>query len=471
MTHPRRQVLLLVAVGALAAAMVSPAVASAHGLVGRQDLPLPKWLFGWAGVTVLVVSFLGLAALWQRPRLQDVRARTIAVVPRAVEVVCGAIGVGVFAVVVSAGFSGAQSDQDNILPTTVFVLFWIGVPFVSLVLGDVFALFNPWRAVGRAAGWIVSRFGAPPEPLAYPERLGRWPAAVGILAFAWVELAYPDNTDPSQLGVLALVYAGIQLIGMSLYGERTWSARGDGFGVYFGLIARLSPFEWSDRRLKLRTPLSGEVGLDMLPGTVALICVAIGTTSFDGFSQGATWNSIQQWAIPKVTELGFNAEHATEIVWTIGIMAAVGIVAGLYRLGIQGIRGVDRTRDATTLSRLFGHTLVPIALAYVVAHYFSLLAYQGQAAWRLASDPLGRGSDIFGTATATIDYTWVTATGIWYIQVAALVMGHVAGLVLAHDRAIAMYDDPRTATRSQLWMLGVMVSFTCLALYLLTSTD
>jgi hypothetical protein len=150
--------------------------------------------------------------------------------------------------------------------------------------------------------------------------------------------------------------------------------------------------------------------------------------------------------------------------------ANVGLIAGLYRCGAAGMHDVDRTHPTGELTARFAHTLVPIALAYVVAHYFSLLAYQGQAVDYLVSDPLGNGSNLFGTAAMGIDYTWVTATGIWYVQVGALVLGHVAGLTLAHDRALATYREPRTATRSQYWMLAVMVAFTSLGLWLLSAT-
>ena len=109
--------------------------------------------------------------------------------------------------------------------------------------------------------------------------------------------------------------------------------------------------------------------------------------------------------------------------------------------------------------------------AYVVAHYFSLLAYNGQDVLRLASDPLGTGADLLGTADATIDYSVVSATAIWYVQVGALVAGHVAGLVLAHDRALALYGDHRAASRSQVVMLVVMVCFTVLGLWLLSEAN
>jgi hypothetical protein len=120
-------------------------------------------------------------------------------------------------------------------------------------------------------------------------------------------------------------------------------------------------------------------------------------------------------------------------------------------------------------ARAFSHTLIPIAAGYLVAHNFSLLAYNGQDLWRLGNDPLGKGSDLFGGADAGIDYGVVSATGIWYVQVGALVLGHVAALVLAHDRALELYGSAKQATRSQVVMLVLMVAFTCLGLWLLSA--
>jgi hypothetical protein len=320
--------------------------------------------------------------------------------------------------------------------------------------------------------WLAGRAGAEaPAPLAYPTWLGRWPAALGILAFAWVELVYVNKDDPNKLAILAVAYAAIQLVGMSLYGIETWLDRADAYGVYFGLFARLSPLHWRDGELAVRRPLEGVVQLDPVPGTVALLCTMIGTTSFDGFSQGPLWTSIVPHLQSFFQTVGLSAEPALEAGYTVGLLAVVGVISGLYRLGIMGMRSVGEDHDATELSRRFVHSLVPIALAYVVAHYFSLLAYQGQAAVALASDPLGHGSNIFGTAGITIDYNVIGATGVWYVQVVALVLGHASGLALAHDRALALYRAPQRATRSQYWMLAVMVAFTSLGLWLLSAAN
>lgn len=465
------------AAAALAAAglVVLPGAASAHGLVGKQDLPIPRWLFAWGAAVVLVVSFVGLAVLWPKPRLVAAPERRVSRLPAALEVACGAIGIAVFAVSVYAGFAGVQSATANLLPTMVYVVFWVAFPFAALIVGyDVFAAFNPWRAVGRAAGWAFGRArrGDAPAPLAYPAWLGQWPAAFVILAFAWLELVYTSKDDPSKLAVLATLYFAIQLVGMSLFGVGAWERNADGFGVYFGYFARISPLRWHRRGLSVRPLLSGVAKIVPVAGTAALLCVGIGTTSFDGMSQGGIWTSTEGIA-PKLQQrfvnLGFSGEVALEITFTIGLLGMVALVAAVYRLGVLGMRSVDRTKDAAMLTRTFSTSLVPIALAYVVAHYFSLLVYQGQAMAYLVSDPLGHGADLFGTAGRTIDYSLIGANGVWYVQVAALVLGHAAGLTLAHDRALMVYDRPRAAARSQYWMLAVMVGFTSLGLFILSA--
>jgi hypothetical protein len=469
-----RRRLALFAALALSATLALPASALAHGLVGKQDLPIPRWLFAWAAAGVLVVSFVGLAVLWPRPRLEQARERPVLTVPAALEVLCGALGVAAFVVVVWAGYAGIQSATANLAPTAIYVAFWVGIPFATLLLGDVFAAFNPWRAAARGVAWVYRRArrgGEPPAPMAYPAWLGRWPAALGILAFAWVELVYVNKDDPSQLATMALLYAAVQLVGMSLYGIDAWSRNADAFGLYFRLFSMLSPLHWRARTLYVRPPLAGAPRLKAGPGTVAMLCTMIGTVSFDGLSQGSLWTG-QGGIAPDLQQrfinLGFSGEVALEIAFTIGLLTMVGLISGLYRLGVLGMRSIGGG-DATDLSRRFVHSLIPIALAYVVAHYFSLLMYQGQAMAYLVSDPLGHGSDLFGTASSTINYNLVGANGVWYVQVVALVLGHACGLTLAHDRALVVFDNPRDATRSQYWMLAVMVAFTSLGLWLLSA--
>ncbi|CAN5459358.1 hypothetical protein BH20ACT17_BH20ACT17_04790 [soil metagenome] len=476
MTRCRPLALCAVAAALLIAVVAAPEAALAHGGgVGREDLPIPKWLFGWAASIVLIASFVGLAVLWQRPRLEQPAERRLASVPRLLEPICGAIGVGLFVLVVYAGLAGTQESTSNITFTFIFYApFWVALVPASVLFGDVFKAFNPWRAFGRGVAWIATKVSRDrlPAPLPYPPRLGHWPAVATVLAFVWIELVYEGSTDPSKLAVLALAYFAVQLIGMSLYGIESWSRYGDGFSVYFGLFARISPLRWERGALFARMPLSGLTTLVVVPGTVALLCTMIGTTSFDGFSQGPTWQTIQPELIKAIIAIGIEQTSAITIADTLGLVSAVLIITGLYMLGVAGMRRDAHVGLSTReLAGRFAHSLVPIAFAYVLAHYFSALWFNAQGLVYLASDPLGTGSDLFGTADSAIDFNSISPNAIWYVQVGALVLGHVAGLILAHDRALVTFKDLRTATRSQYWMLAVMIAFTSLGLWLLSATS
>ncbi len=473
----RSRIVALTGAMSLAGLVLAPQ-ASAHGIVGVQDLPIPRWLFGWAATIVLVLSFVALAVLWPKPKLQETRERRLLSIPRFLDPLCGALGVFAFGAVVYAGLAGSEVASANLAPTAIYVTAWVGVVFAALLFGDVWAAFSPWRALGRLGGWVAQRLAGDglPEPMPYPERLGRWPAAIGLVAFAWVELVWTRGDEPVVLAVLAIAYAVVMLVGMSLYGVEAWTRNADAFGVYFALFAKIAPLRWERGAVYGRPPLGGLPRMDAGPGTLAVLLAAIGITTFDGFSEGPVWTDVAPELTDAISSLGFAQATALQFAFTIGLLLIIGLVAGLFWLGIKGMQTVSKAYDAPRLAREFAHTLVPIAAAYIVAHYFSLLAYQGQAMGYLISNPLGDAlapgdGGLLGTAQWTIDYGWVGANAIWYVQVGALVLGHVAGLILAHDRAIALYGSAREATRSQYWMLAVMVAFTSLGLWLLSAAN
>ncbi len=452
----------------------------AHGIVGRSDLPIPAWLFGWAAALVLVVSFVALAVLWPQPRLQDGGFRALptglsrVLTSRVVEVICGAIGVGLLFLVVYSGLSGLQVATANFAPNFVFVVFWVGLVPVSALLGDVFRAFNPWRALGRTVAWISQTAAREPlpAPLTYPERLGYLPAAVGLFAFTALELVSSSGSEPENVAIATLVYSAVTFVAMALYGVEAWVSRGEAFSVYFGLFARLSPWVRRGGRLGLRKPLSGLAAFEALPGSALVLAVMIGTVTFDGAGEGPVWTRISPRLADAFRSLGLSPEKALEAAFFVGLCLGVALIYGFYRLGVGGAASVGGGFSPRQLSRTFVHTLVPIATAYVMAHYLTFLLYQGQAMRFLVSNPLGRdGTDIFGTAGQSINYGVIGATSAWYYQVALVVAGHVAALILAHDRALVTYDQPRLAVRSQYWMLVVMVGFTSLALWLLAQSN
>jgi hypothetical protein len=421
---------------------------------------------------VLLLSFVALGALWPDPQLERSLPRRVLTLPAAFEVLCGVLGVTTFALLVYCGLAGTRIGTRNLTPAAVYVVVWVGLVPISAGLGDVFALFNPWRAAARGAATLVGRLapGRVGPPLPYPDRLGRWPAALGILGFAWLELVYVQRSDPATLAMLMLVYATVQLLGMAFYGVERWSTRADAFGVYFGLFARLSALDLRGREVWRRRPLSGAASLVVLPGTTALLFTMLGSTSFDGLSSTVMWRELAPKLEHALTSLGVAPRPASELVGTLGLAAMIGVVAGVYAIGVRGVHAAREVHlSLDELRARFVHTLIPIAFAYVLAHYFTFLVYQGQAIGFLVSDPLGHGNNLFGTAYATIDYHLLSRAAVWYLQVGALVCGHVAAIVLAHDRSLALFPDRRVATRSQQWMLTAMVGFTSLGLWLLAS--
>jgi hypothetical protein len=464
---PRRLGAALAA-GLAAAVVAAPAPAAAHGLVGRTDLPMPQWLFAWAACIVLVLSFVALAALWRTARMEGAGERALGRIPRRLEPAAGGLGIALFAFVVWCGLAGAQDPVSNLTPTVVWVLLWVGVAFASALLGNVFGAVNPWRAAARGVAWAAARAGVARRPRPYPARLGYWPAALGLLAFAWCELGLTSRDDPAVLAWLMLAYAAAMGLGMWVYGIEAWCRRADPLGVYFALLARLAPLGVRGRTLVLRAPLTGTTALEPAAGLLGVLVVMLGSTTFDGFSNGGIWADIAGPAVDGLGSLGIGSGLADELLAVGGLALCVLVVAALYRIGIGGMAGAAGMGERE-LGLRFAHTLLPIAAAYVVAHYFSLLLYQGQASVALASDPLGRGADVLGTATWAVDYGVISAAGIWYVQVAALVLGHVGGLLLAHDRALVLWRGDRAAVTSQYWMLGVMVGFTSLGLWLLSS--
>jgi hypothetical protein len=466
------------ALAAPIAALAYPSPASAHALVSRQDLPIPAWLFAWGASVVLIASFFALSVLWKKPRFESEdwrplgngEGQTNAALRVVFEVAAGAAAVFLLGLTIWSGLHGTVAPDRNFSLTFVFVTFWLGFAVLSVALGDVFPPFSPWRAIGRSVGGIFKAIsGQRPLHLDYPEWLGRWPAAVGLVAFVFLEVVYGEGSisgglTPHDTAVAALAYSVFTLAMMSLFGTEEWSRKGETFSVYFNMFSQLSIFEMRDGRLGRRKLFSGAAHWATIPGSIAVVVASIATTSFDGAQEGALKDPIAStFGRLSKTSLSLpNALRATDLIYL--VLCVIG-VAALFLIGVQGMRTIRNAPPVKKLRQGFAHTLIPIAFAYLVAHYFSLFVFQEQAQFTyLLTHPLG-------STTGSIDYRVISVNSIWYVQVAALVIGHVCGLAMAHDRATAYWGDYKQASRSQLWMLAVMVGFTCFGLYLLSQAN
>lgn len=442
-----------IVVGFIVGFVLSPGVADAHGIGGRGDLPVPLEFFLVGAAVALVVSFVALAVLWPEPRLQNgpldrpLSARWLRPVASLLSVV-GLVG---FGMVMLAGIFGDDRGLNNVAPVLVWVYFWLVIPFLSVFAGDLWQHINPWRGIGRIARlWKKER----PELLT---KLGVWPATVGFVAFTWLELVFADPARPRVVAGAALFYTIYLVYAMAWAGRETGLEIGDAFTTYNALIGGIAPVGHDHDRggLVWRGWLRTLPAVRERPGLTVFVVAMIGTVSYDGLSNTVWWRDLVGRA---ATSQWFG---------TLALLATIAIIGGGYWLAswVAARLAPGGDLSATAVARSFAHTLVPIALAYAVAHYFTLVIFEGQLLFSAISDPLGFGWDLFGTADWRVNF-WLSPTVIWYTQVAAIVGGHVAAVVLAHDRSLAVFPREH-ATKSQYAMLGLMVALTVLGLTLL----
>lgn len=447
----------------------------AHGIGGVRDLPVPESFFFTTAAIVLVVSFVLLGALWRRPLLEshaDGRrlpgAFQAVLLSRALRLVLQVTSVALFGLTLATALFGTTIELLNFAPTFVYVIFWLGLPLLSVTLGDVWRVLSPWRAIADAAVWVLEQSGREAKPvLVWSGRWGRYPAAGALLAFVALELAHPRPSYPRTMAIAIALYGYWALAGMAVYGRDQWTRGGEGFAAAFGLLARIAPFAVRGGVIVIRWPFTGLGGAERIPGTLALVAVMLGSTSFDGFSRTTTWLNL----LANVrADLAGSSLRVVDLVTTLvnlaGLVAFVAAVVVTYGAAVWAARWL--VRAPRSLIPDFVLPLVPIAAAYLTAHYFSLFVIQGQFIFTLVSDPFGREWDLFGTADFAPNLTVVSPETVWYVQVASLVVGHVAGLAIAHDRAMALFEDPRAALRSQYPMLALMVLYTVGGLWLLS---
>jgi hypothetical protein len=447
----------------------------AHGIGGIKDLPVPTWLFGWGAALVLVVSFIALGVLWRRPLLErEDWGRPLpewlqaVLLSRALRIALGTISFVLLVLVTVGALVGDTSPSRNITPTFVYVVFWLGLVPVVICLGDVWPVLNPWKAAADALSWVLDRIGLQTGSGAeYPARLGRWPAAFFLFLYTVLELAYWNPAAPRSLGLAIVIYSAVTWMGAAVFGRAAWFPNGEAFTAYFGFLARMAPFAVREhqgrKEVVSRPPLVGLAFRHARAGSIAFVAVMLGSVAFDGFSRTVWWQD------RRASLAAVSVDHFAltgTLLNVAGLVLAIAAVALAYLGAVQ--LSCRRSGAEKHHADLYLGSLIPIAAAYAVSHYFSLLLVQGQFAITLASDPLGHGWDLFGTADFQPNIAPLSPNTIWYVQVAALVGGHVLGLALAHDRALTVAGTPERAVRAQLPLLALMVLYTVSGLWLLS---
>jgi hypothetical protein len=488
----------LIATVALSLVLAGGSPAFAHGFGPTYDIPIPLWLYLYGAAAAVVLAFVPLAFFSRKtpdtaygyPRFDLFGISGLRKLSTWRPLVGGlrVLSVFLFFVVVVAGLVGLQSGF-NIAPTFVWITWWVGFGFFTALVGNLWPLVNPWRVLFDWVEGLARRLGFR-DGLelgeTYPEALGIWPAVGLYLVFVWFENVFSGSYVPRNIAFFALGYSLITLYAMAFFGKETWLRRGEAFSVFFGLLSRFAPTEVrvknrsvcrgcggcgpgpcvncyecfrraapEERELNLRPPA---VGLSLperaLPGGAAFVIVVLAGVTFDGLLETPLWLEIVR---------------LTPVTQTMGVILLPLLFFGIY-LGfveLSRIFGGGGEAGFGRFAAAYAFSLVPIAIAYQMAHYYTYLLIQGQMIISLISDPLGWGWNLFGTASFDPRYGIVGASFVWYSQVALIVVGHVIAVYLAHAISLRLLRDPGRAFRSQLPMLVLMVLYTITSLWIL----
>jgi hypothetical protein len=491
--------------GGSALLALAPGEALAHGFGQRYDLPVPLWLWAAAAAAAVALSFAiiglfvkaspGVHGYWRLNLLRTPLGRALA--DRRLRLAARLISVGVLVLVLAASLAGDQSPTRNITPTLVWVAWWVGFAYLSALVGNVWAWLNPWAAL---FAWAEAVLGSRRAARRYPMWLGVWPAIVLFLTFAWVELIYTGRSIPAALGHLILAYSVLTWTGMAVFGRAAWLRHGDPFATAFGVLARFAPTEIrvtdvgtcrrcevacagrdgtclgcgdcferaapARREWNLRPFAAGLLNTDdVSPSMVVFVLLLLSTVTFDGFTATPAWAGLEGGLYARLQPLG---EARLTLIDTLGLLSFPLLFVLVYLTFARWMARMGEDQLPTgTVARLFVLSLVPIAIAYHLAHYFTYLLIQGQLMIRLVSDPFGSGWDLFGTARFRPDIGIVGARAVWYTAVVAIVLGHVLAVYVAHVVALREFRDRRAALRSQLPMLVLMVGYTVVSLWII----
>ncbi len=432
----------------------------AHGIGGAQDLPISPMLAIAGAVAALTVSFTVLAVAWRTPRYEGgatgrpaPRWLASSVDSAAWRITLKAIGMVLLAYTLWAAVAGKDLLTNPVFGMF-YVLLWVGLVPASLLLGPVWKAISPVRTITELLA-RVARTDPEHGLKTYPARLGYWPASVTLFSFVWMELVFPrpDELGPVRLWIAC--YLALMVIGGLVFGTR-FLERVDPFEVYSSLVARLSPWGRRGAALVVRSPLANLATTPVAPGLVAVVAVLFGSTGFDSFQDSSFWvTRVQDSSMPLLLN------NLALLAFCVGVGAVLAV--GTMTTGV----GPDTPRR--TLPSQFAHSVVPIVVGYVVAHYLSFFVLSGQTTLVQMSDPLSTGANLLGTADWNVSY-WLLnhPTFLADTKVLAVVAGHVLGVVAAHDRAIALLPRRHQLT-GQLPLLAAMIVFTVGGLFLLFS--
>lgn len=379
-----------------------PTPAWAHGSERGFVLLLPTNYYVFGGALAVATSFILIAfvpaALIERLVAARLRLGTV---PELSRTPISLLAFLFLLLLLATGLHGSRDPLENPLPLTIWTIWWIGLTLLHAIVGNLWALLNPWsgpyRLVERLAGREIGRHS-------YPAWLSYWPAVILFFGFAWFELVYPAPDDPERLAAAAAAYWCFAFAGMLVFGEAAWVEKAEPFSLFFRLVAGLSPLTFkklTTGRVAVALAWPGAALLERPPlplSGVLFVLLTLSSVSFDGLSRTFWW-----LARGGINPLEFPGRTAVVDRNTAGLLLAFAALAALYRFVVRvgwvlsGMRAPLKPALGTLVV-----SIIPISIAFHFAHYLTTLMVNGQYALVAASDPFGRGLDLFGTAGAHV---------------------------------------------------------------------
>lgn len=446
-----------------------PQPAGAHAFGERYDLPAPLAYFVTGAAAVVALSFVA-AAIFARVRPQHAQAPSFVLATGPLLPVlrffARALGLILFVATIAAGLYGSRSPEANLAPTLVWIIWWVGLSLSVAAIGNVWPAFDPWRTLFDL-GDALARRGGRTQGLAfnwyYPPALGVWPAAFLLLLFAWFEVIYLKASIPPHIATVGLSWTAFTLVGMLLFGREAWQRNADVFAVYFATLGRFAPAAPSGSNSIVLRPwgraLTSAEGLPA--GMAGFVIAMLSTVLFDGLLGGQVW-----WVTQRALNGWFPqwADDAGYFTGSIGLIGTWLLFFAAYLLICVFTRWLAGGRSLGSIARMFVQSLVPIAVAYLIAHNMANLLIQGQLLIPLLSDPLGRKWNLFGTAGFEPDIGIIDARITWYVAISAIVIGHVIAVWLAHRVALREFGSARRAVIASIPLTVLMIVYTAISL-------
>jgi hypothetical protein len=471
----------------LISGLLAATQAHAHGFGARYDLPIPLSFYLFGTATTVAVSFV-MAALFIHPAglretypaLRLLNSNKSERFISAFAAVLRAVAVAYFILMLAAGLFGEQTPLRNIIVVSVWIVGWVAISLSSALIADVWRILNAWDAIFAFAERLYARLGLHGSltlGLRYPAALDVWPAVLLFMLFAWMELIWSGRDVPARLAQAILLYSGITWLGMLLFGRETWRQRGEVFAIVFGIFARFAPLTTArdGSGVALRLPAVGLLEeRHVSVAQMMLVIAVLATVTFDGLLETPLWAYVDTAIIDAPDDsilwkvFSFSEAGALRFGRSIGLLLFVALFSAVYFLTCKAMAAIAASRDTMSLARRFVFTLLPISIAYHIAHYFSYLFNGGQLVIPLLSDPFGFGWDLLGTAGYRPDIGFVGPVLQWYVAVAAIVVGHIIAVFLAHVMALSTFGQRGAALLSQIPFVALMVGYTMLSLWILS---